>query len=259
MMTDAAGGSGSYKQHTFVQTTPTGQTLSRLDRIYHPRDGWSATPPRPIRTNHSDHLFVWSDCFITAHKLDMAVPAPRLPSLKILDEGPFWPLVMSAWSDLMSGIIALPSWSVFKCCVLQSGLSASKSRKKSMVNNWKSALRGDGITSDELADLTFDWNGSPPPDPVGKRVGGGSWASAVPAYDSHPLSLGCPRHVDLFPDALSFLDGARPVLGVPPQVTHAPSAPVRNVADLLDVRMAAMRASQLKKYKEMEITHFGVV
>src|SRR5258706_255437 len=57
MMTDSAGPSSSYKQHTFAQNTQGGQVLSRLDRIYCPRDGWSATPPVPIRTNHSDHHF----------------------------------------------------------------------------------------------------------------------------------------------------------------------------------------------------------
>src|SRR5258706_2517841 len=113
MMTDSASQSGSYKKHTFVQTTQSGQTLSRLDHIYYPHNGWSATPPYPIRTNHSDHHFVWSDCFITAPKVEIAVPAPRLPSLKLLDEGPFWPQVLSAWSDLSSGDIALPLWSAF--------------------------------------------------------------------------------------------------------------------------------------------------
>ncbi len=161
--------------------------MSRLDRIYYPHDGWSATPPKPIHTNHSDHHFVWSDCFITAPKVEIAVPAPRLPSLKLLDEGPFWPLVLSAWSDLLSGDITLPSWSVFKHCVLASGLSVSKSRKKAVADNWKSALRGDGITSDELADITFDWSNSPPPDPIRRGVDGGGWRSAVPAYDSRPL------------------------------------------------------------------------
>src|SRR5258706_17031 len=38
MMSDSAGQAGSYKQHTFIQSTPNGQTLSRLDRIYYPHD-----------------------------------------------------------------------------------------------------------------------------------------------------------------------------------------------------------------------------
>jgi len=75
MMTDSAGHSSSYRKHTFVQSTRGGLTLSCLDRIYYPLDGWSATPPNPICTNHSDHHFVWSDCFITAPKVEIAVPA----------------------------------------------------------------------------------------------------------------------------------------------------------------------------------------
>src|SRR5258706_2113799 len=55
MMTDSAGPSGSYRQHTFAQNTQGGQVFSRLDRVYCPQDGWSATPPVPIHTNHSDH------------------------------------------------------------------------------------------------------------------------------------------------------------------------------------------------------------
>src|SRR5258706_2613213 len=41
----------------------------------------------------------------------------------------------------------------------------------------------------------------------------------------------------------------------PSPVARAPHAPVRNVADFLDARIAAKRASQLKKYKEMERLH----
>src|SRR5258706_9528122 len=254
MMTDSAGPSVSYKKHTFVQTTQSSQTFSRLDRIYYPHDGWSATPPNPIRTNHSDHHFVWSDCFITAPKVEIAVPAPRLPSLKLLDDGPFWPQVLSAWSDLSSGGITLPSWSAFKHCVLKSGLSVSRSRKKSVIANWKSALRGDGVTSDELADITFDWRDSPSLIPV-RRCVDGSWRSAVPAYDSCPQSFGCPRKVVLYPDTLASLNIVRPVLSIPTQGGHVPHAPVCNAADFLDIRIAAKRASQLKKYKEMERLH----
>src|SRR5258706_6478447 len=139
MMTDSAGLSGSYRQHTFAQNTQGGQVLSRLDRIYYPRDGWSATPPKPICTNHSDHHFVWSDCFITAPKVEIAVPAPRLPSLKLLDNGPFWPQGLLAWSYILSSDVTLPSWSAFKHRVLNAGLSVSKSRKKSVTDDWKSA------------------------------------------------------------------------------------------------------------------------
>src|SRR5258706_3418596 len=215
MMTDSAGPSGSYRQHTFVQNTQGGQVLSRLDRVYCPWDGWSATPPMPIRTNHSDHHFVWSDCFITAPKVELAVPAPRLPPLKVLEVSPFWSQVLSAWSDLTSSSITLPSWSAFKFRVLRAGLSVSKSRKRSVLDNWKSALCGDGLSSDELADITFDWSARPSSDPASHRVTGICFGSAIPAYDAPPSSSGYLRKVVLYPDALSSLSAVPPALSSP--------------------------------------------
>src|SRR5258706_6580133 len=164
-------------------------------------------------------------------------------------------MVMSAWSNLSSGDINLPSWSAFKRYILQSGLSVSKSRKKSVSENWKSALQGDGITGDELTDLTFDWTGPLSADPIEGGVSGDRWRSALPVYDSCPRSRGCPRNVVLYPDALSDLTVVRPVQEIPPQLARAPPAPVHNVADFLDVRIATKRAAQLKKYKEMECLH----
>src|SRR5258706_15770076 len=59
----------------------------------------------------------------------------------------------------------------------------------------------------------------------------------------------------LYPDALSSLTVDRPVLRPPSQDAHVPRAPTCDVADFLDVRMAAKRASQLKKFKDMERLH----
>ncbi len=174
--------------------------------------------------------------------------------MKLLDDGPFWSQVLSDWSVLSTGGITLPSWSAFKQSVLKSGLSISRSRKKSVIDNWKSALRGDGITSDELADLTFDWRDSPSLTPVDRHVGGG-WRSAVPTYDSRPCPFWCPRKVVLYPDALAGPCTVRPVSDLPTQLAITLPALVRDVADFLDKRLAAKRASQLKKYKEMERLH----
>src|SRR5258706_13025519 len=148
----------------------------------------------------------------------------------MLDGSPFWPLVLSAWTKLSSGVISLPSWIVFKQSVLASGLSVSKSRKKTLVNNWKSALRGDGVTSDELADITFDWRASHSPAPARGHIVTDRWPSAVPAYDSHLLPSGCPRRVVLYPDALTGSCTIRPVMGTPPHTDPAPSSPLHNIA-----------------------------
>ncbi len=47
----------------------------------------------------------------------------------------------------------------------------------------------------------------------------------------------------------------RSVLTPPSTGAPAPRAPARNVADFLDARMATKRASQLKKYRDMERLH----
>src|SRR5258706_14809509 len=87
------------------------------------------------------------------------------------------------------------------------------------------------------------------------RVTGCCFGSAVPAYGAPPGSSECTRNVVLYPDALSSLSANPPVLTPPLPVARAPHAPARDVADFFDARMAAKRASQLKKYRDMERLH----
>ena len=160
LMTDTAGSTGSFRKHTFTQNARGVRIFSRLDRIYFPPDGWTASTPVALCTNHSDHHFVWSDCFISSPRVELAVPAPRLPPIQYLDDGPFWPTVLSAWSNLTSLGINLPTWTSFKKKVLAAGLSVTKSRKAALNKNWKSALRGDELSSEQLDDIVFKWNDS---------------------------------------------------------------------------------------------------
>ena len=258
LMADAAGNTGSFRKHTFTQNARGIRIFSRLDQIYFPPDGWTASTPIALCTNHSDHHFVWADCFISSPCVELAVPAPRLPPIQYLDEGLFWPTVLSAWTDLTTSGVSLPTWSSFKKVVLSAGLSVTKSHKTALNKNWKSALRGDKISSDQLDDIVFKWNESLRPH-LPRDTGRHPWRSAVEAYDSIAPQC-CPRKYALFPDALglspllptAILDEPAPVTPVdisrPAPITYA-------VPDMLDRRIAAKRASQLHKYREMECLH----
>ena len=157
MLQDTGRCKGSYRDHTFSQNARGVNVLSRLDRIYRPRDGWTSSIPIPIKTNHLDHHFVWSDCFLSSPKVEIAVPAPRLPRMDMLDDS-FWTIVLQEWTTLTCGDINLDRWTDFKELVLQCGLRIHRDRRKSTTNRWKEILRGDAISPDELADLSFDWD-----------------------------------------------------------------------------------------------------
>ena len=93
MLQDTGRCKSSYRDHTFSQNARGVYVLSRLDRIYRPQDGWTSSIPIPFKTNHLDHHFVWSDCFLSSPKVEIAVPAPRLPRMDKLDDG-FWTTVL---------------------------------------------------------------------------------------------------------------------------------------------------------------------
>ena len=263
LMTDTAGRSGLYKGHTFSQNARGIRIFSRLDRVYLPIDGWSASDPVAIPTNHSDHYFTWADCFCHSPRVELAKPAPRLPPLPHLEIGHFWPDVLDLWTSLSTDKITLPRWSSFKKNVLQAGLAAAGARRKAVTSHWKNTLRGDAISDDALADITFNWPSRPPP-PVRKPRA--RWHSALPSYDATPPPTRCPRKSALYPPALDALHLHRLLSSdvSPPRAAYAedppparplPTAPIPSVADVLDDRIKAKRAAQLRKYKDMERLH----
>ena len=139
MLQDTGRNKGAYRDHTFSQNAQGVTVLSRLDRIYWPRDGWTSSVPIPIKTNHSDHHFVWSDCFLSSPKVEIAVPAPRLPQIDKLDDA-FWMSVLREWSTLTSSDVNLHRWTDFKKLILQYGLKIRRNRNRSTTNRWKEIL-----------------------------------------------------------------------------------------------------------------------
>ena len=247
LMRDSAGNTGLYRGHTFSQNARGVRIFSRLDRIYLPADGWTASDPVSIPTNHSDHHFMWADCYCRSPRVELAVPAPRLPPLPHLEGGCFWPSVLDLWSSLLSDTVTLPRWSSFKKNVLRAGLAAAGARRKAVTSHWKDALRGDAISDDALAGLTFDWSSRPPP-PVRKpRI---RWPSALPSYDATPPPTRCPRKASLYPPALDAPHLHRLLSSdvSPPRAVYVedvlptrppPAAPALSVEDMLDARIKA--------------------
>ena len=256
MLQDTGRRKSTYRDHTFSQNAWGVCVASRLDRIYRLRDGWTSSIPIPIKTNHSDHHFVWSDCFLSDPKVEIAIPAPRLPRLDKLDDS-FWSNVLREWNALTCGDINLHRWTDFKKSVLQYGLESRRKQNKSTTNRWKEILRGDAISNEELEELTFDWDNhfgkegtrSQAADSVhkpGKRV--------QPAGRKDPVNT---RKAVLYPDVSECNQrvGTRLVLTSSHTVAVPTKLPLPSVADQLDIRLVAMRKAQLKKYKEMERLH----
>ena len=241
MLVDASGHGGSRLRHTFEQNARGTHIRSRLDRIYHPRSGWKSSIPAPIRTNHSDHFFVWADCYLTNPRVEIAVPAPRLPGVERLS-CEFWSHVMTDWVQLTSHAVDLPSWTNFKKRALQHGLADAKARKLTNNDRWKEILRGEEISPDDLQNMTFDWS---------TRNAADSTISDSPRPGTNigKARTVCTRKVVLYPDVARGTPRAE-TPGIPRKVGGLPS-----VADQLDIRIQAKRKAQLKKFRDMEKYH----
>ena len=257
MLQDTGRNKGTYRGHTFSQNARGVNVLSRLDRIYWPQDRWMSSVPIPIKTNHSDHSFVWSDCFLSSPKVEIAIPAPRLPWMDQLDDA-FWTSVLREWDILTSSDINLHRWTDFKKLVLQYGLKARRDRNRSTTNRWKEILRGDTISPDELEELSFDWDthfrDSNTRSRTTNKVNEPGRGQQCTNWNNPNNNT---RKVVLYPDVSAYTPHADtgPVL----TPIHPTAAPARftlpSVADQLDIRIAAMRRAQLKKFQEMERLH----
>ena len=260
MLQDTGRNKSSYRDHTFSQNARGVNVLSRLDCIYRPRDGWTSSVPVPIKTNHSDHHFIWSDCFLSSPKVEIAVPAPRLPRIDRLDDS-FWSSILKEWNTLTCGDINLHRWTDFKKAALLCGLKVRREQCKSTANRWKEMLRGDEILQDVLADLSFEWEVHPrnmsaqPDTTVSVTRPNNGPRSRKPSHGRvGPVNT---RKAVLYPDVSTGTarTDTTPTLASGPPATAPPRLPRPSVADQLDVRIDAMRKAQLKRYKEMERLH----
>ena len=122
---------------------------SHLDHVYCPSTSWSASAPTSVPTLWSDHCIIWADCTAISPRVQMAIPAPRLPDPVKLDEL-FWSDTIKAYSTLTNAPISLPSWTSFKKQVLSLGSQYRARRKHHNTKHWVATLRGDQLSCDDL-------------------------------------------------------------------------------------------------------------
>ena len=96
---------------------------ARLDRVYCPDALWFPSDPVSLPTLWSDHNLVWVDCTLSRPRVQMAVPADRLPPILKLD-AQFWAGALAKYRVLTQCNVDLASWSVFKRDVLAMGISS---------------------------------------------------------------------------------------------------------------------------------------
>jgi len=246
-MEDVAGGGAHPQLWTYRKGRAEGETLSRLDRIYVPQTGWRGHSPWCIDTNWSDHQVIVATLVVDAPRVQMAIPARRLPSLETLDKCPdFWAGVLSAWRDMTSppAVVALEPWTTFKKTVLALGIKCSSSKKAEKTADWKQALREEMLTPDRLKEVIRQMHHSGSHDqlPRWKPM----WQEAIPGKNARPK----PRRRAFTPSSAS--PWQVPVLGSSPGAEGLVRYKVvPRVADLLDTRLTALRKATVAKMKRM--------
>ena len=168
---------------------------SRLDRVYYLCDlGSPRSPPLSVPTEWSDHHLVYVDCMVSSPRVQIAVPARRLPPVDGLDDR-FWDDVIEKYRLLVSSPVTLPTWTSFKSSVLSIGVSASRRISCAKTRNWRAALHGDRLSPEEF-DNAILWFacGAPAPDdiPAPFRAAGPirrcRWPLAAPWAASKPVA-----------------------------------------------------------------------
>jgi len=257
--TDTAGPDPAPPLWSYSKATAHGRVYSRLDRIYRPILGWSAGKVAPLDTGVSDHRLIMVPVYPKRPRIEKAKPAPRLPSLEVLDKAKkFWPAVLLAWSTLTAdGPVTLESWAVFKNTVLDRGLAEVRAMKKSSRKDWVAAMKRETIPPDMLMSAVTSanrqlWAKQRPPARTAPK-----WPCALPSYEVPPqvskhfiASEASPWQVMTKKPLPAELNknGAGTLRFLTPQKEN-------NVADLLRERASKLDSSTKAKWEKMTRTH----
>ena len=238
-------------------TQRTGCTYcARLDRVYCPDALWFPSDPVSLPTLWSDHNLVWVDCTLSRPRVQMAVPADRLPPVPKLD-AQFWADALAKYKMLTQSDVTLASWSVFKKDILALGISSKHRLQRSKGNNWLAALRGDLLSQDDF-DAALAWlNRGPRPksSPNWRRL----WPAAAPSEVVPPWRTR-PRW-EPSPNSPWFTTTITPLVPPPPGLPPRPSASAPAepdpgvIAQAFARHMIARQAALRKKFAHMEAKH----
>ena len=267
-LSDAAGPGPSLRGWTHKYARGPATSYARLDRIYHPTHSWSSSTPVAFQTNWSDHRFVWSDCIVNRPRVELAVPAARLPA--VLDKV-FWSEIDTLYDKLCSNPVALPAWSSFKKNILSAGVRCKSRRLSSWDKDWSAALRGDPIPVD-MVSTAIQALSRPAPPPSRKR-GSRTWRSAAPELVQPPSAHHNKRPnrtkwasasaAPFPPSAISTRSTPSSPTPIPlPSARCAsapaalsPPAPRPDIPAMLSARIKARRSAIIKKMKRIESAH----
>ena len=151
---------------------------ARLDQVYCPDTLWFPTDPISLPTLWSDHNLVWVDCTLSRPRVQMAVPADRLPPIPKLDPK-FWADVLAIYKTMSQTTVNLASWTAFKRSVLALGVSSKHRLQRSKGNNWLAALRGDQLSQTDF-DSAVAWLNRGPR-PKSSPIWRCQWPAATPS------------------------------------------------------------------------------
>jgi len=258
-LVDTAGPDPAPPLWSYSKTTAHGQVYSRLDRVYHPVQGWSAGKVVPLDTGASDHRLVMVPVYPKKPKIEKAVPAPRLPGLDVLDKAKkFWPAVLLAWDTLTSrGPITLERWAEFKSAVLDKGLKEVKAMKGSGKKDWIAAMKREAVPPDMIMSAVTCanrqlWAKRCPPARTAPK-----WPCAIPAYKILPQAS---KHF-VASEASPWQVMVRKQLPATPHGGKAAAvrflAPrqEKSVAELLQERASKLESATKAKWEKMTRTH----
>jgi len=256
-LTDTAGRDPAPSLWSYSKMTAHGKAYSRLDRIYRPELGWSSGDVQPMDTGTSDHRLVVVPVYPRKPRIEKAKPAPRLPSLDVLEKAKnFWPIVLRAWDGLTgTGPVTLEKWTAFKRMVLERGLAEVNAMKTSRKRDWVAALKQETIPPEEIMSAVTKANRQLWARRAAPARTAPTWPSAVPAYEAPPsrskhfvASNSSPWQTPSKVYAGAAGKSDRPTKFLKPQND-------KSVADLLKERADLLEASTKAKWEEMTRTH----